>query len=134
LLVEYKEGFMAKREVEFVLHSNQSKTEVSIKWDSPSNDEGKSSDHDNDFGDEAEIVMSVFSSLMGGRKSKHNPQQLIEELKHRLGAAEVSAPIESNITKEIIKEKEVIVKIRCAYCRNLFNETLNKCPTCGAAV
>ena len=33
--------------------------------------------------------------------------------------------------KEIIREKEVIVKIRCSYCRNLYNETLDKCPHCG---
>jgi len=34
--------------------------------------------------------------------------------------------------KEIIKEKEVIVKIRCPYCHNLYDETLDKCPHCGA--
>jgi hypothetical protein len=31
--------------------------------------------------------------------------------------------------KEVIKEK-VIVKIRCSYCRNLYDETLDKCPHC----
>ena len=34
--------------------------------------------------------------------------------------------------KEIIREKEGIIKIRCSYCKNLFNETLDKCPHCGA--
>lgn len=34
--------------------------------------------------------------------------------------------------REIIREKEVIVKVRCPYCRNLFDETLDKCPHCGA--
>ena len=34
--------------------------------------------------------------------------------------------------KEIIREKEVIVKIRCPYCHSLFAETLEKCPNCGA--
>jgi hypothetical protein len=34
--------------------------------------------------------------------------------------------------KEIVKEKEVIVKIRCSYCHNLYDETLDKCPHCGA--
>jgi hypothetical protein len=34
--------------------------------------------------------------------------------------------------KEIIREKEVIVKIRCPYCKNPYNETLDKCPYCGA--
>ena len=36
------------------------------------------------------------------------------------------------IEKEIIREKEVVVKIRCGYCRNLYDETLDKCPHCGA--
>lgn len=35
-------------------------------------------------------------------------------------------------TKEIIKEKEVIVKIRCEYCRNTYDEILDQCPHCGA--
>ena len=33
--------------------------------------------------------------------------------------------------KEVIKEK-VIVKIRCSYCRNLYDEALDKCPHCGS--
>jgi hypothetical protein len=33
--------------------------------------------------------------------------------------------------KEIIKEKEVIIKVRCSYCHNLYDETLDKCPHCG---
>jgi hypothetical protein len=33
--------------------------------------------------------------------------------------------------KEIIREKEVIVKVRCSYCHNLYDETLDKCPHCG---
>lgn len=33
--------------------------------------------------------------------------------------------------KEIIKEKEVIVKVRCSYCHHLYDETLDKCPHCG---
>lgn len=35
--------------------------------------------------------------------------------------------------KEIIREKEVIVKIRCPYCHKLYDETLDKCPNCGAS-
>ncbi len=34
--------------------------------------------------------------------------------------------------KEIIREKEVVVKIRCRYCQNTFNETIDNCPICGA--
>jgi len=33
---------------------------------------------------------------------------------------------------EVIREKEVIVKIRCNCCRHLYVETLDKCPYCGA--
>jgi hypothetical protein len=33
--------------------------------------------------------------------------------------------------KEIIREKEVIVKVRCPYCHKLYDETLDKCPHCG---
>jgi len=44
-------------------------------------------------------------------------------------AAQNSVPI---VEKDIIREKEVIVKIRCPYCKNLYNETLDKCPYCGA--
>jgi hypothetical protein len=35
------------------------------------------------------------------------------------------------IREEIVK-KEVIVKVRCSYCDNQFDETLDKCPHCGA--
>jgi hypothetical protein len=34
--------------------------------------------------------------------------------------------------KTIVREKEVIVKIRCNYCRNLYLETNDNCPYCGA--
>lgn len=33
--------------------------------------------------------------------------------------------------KEIIREREVIIKMRCPYCNNLYDETLDKCPHCG---
>jgi aspartate carbamoyltransferase regulatory subunit len=39
--------------------------------------------------------------------------------------------------KEIIREKEfvkeVVVKVRCPYCQNLYDETLDRCPHCGGA-
>lgn len=34
--------------------------------------------------------------------------------------------------KEIIKEKEVIVKVKCSHCQRLYNEILDECPRCGA--
>jgi hypothetical protein len=33
---------------------------------------------------------------------------------------------------QVVKEKEVIIKIRCSSCRNLYDETLDKCPHCGS--
>jgi transposase-like protein len=33
--------------------------------------------------------------------------------------------------KEIITQTKVIVKVKCPYCRNLYDETLDKCPNCG---
>jgi hypothetical protein len=35
------------------------------------------------------------------------------------------------VIKEIIKEKEVVTRIRCPYCHGAYNETLDKCPHCG---
>jgi rRNA maturation endonuclease Nob1 len=30
------------------------------------------------------------------------------------------------------RAKEVIVKIRCAYCKQVYDESLDRCPNCGA--
>jgi flagellar basal body-associated protein FliL len=35
----------------------------------------------------------------------------------------------SVVEKEIVRE---VVKIRCPYCGNLYDEDQDKCPTCGA--
>ncbi len=32
--------------------------------------------------------------------------------------------------KEIVRE---VIKVRCPYCGNLYDETLEKCSTCGAS-
>ncbi len=39
---------------------------------------------------------------------------------------------EKAVTKEIIREKEVITRVVCPYFHSPFDETLEKCPTCGA--
>jgi len=36
------------------------------------------------------------------------------------------------LSKEIIKEKQIITKVRCHYCHSSFDEVLEKCPNCGA--
>jgi hypothetical protein len=38
-----------------------------------------------------------------------------------------------SFVKEIIKEKEVIVKVRCPYCAKLYDETENQCPYCSGS-
>jgi uncharacterized membrane protein len=50
-----------------------------------------------------------------------------------LGAGEDSEQTTS-VNQPIIKEKEIIreiVKIRCPYCGELYDEKLDKCPNCG---
>jgi tRNA(Ile2) C34 agmatinyltransferase TiaS len=40
----------------------------------------------------------------------------------------------TSVNQPIIKEKEIIreiVKIRCPYCGELYDEKLDKCPNCG---
>jgi len=34
--------------------------------------------------------------------------------------------------RQIIREKEVIIKVRCNYCQTPFDEVLDRCPNCGA--
>ena len=38
---------------------------------------------------------------------------------------------QSAATKEIIKEKEGVTRIRCIYCHGAYNELLDTCPHCG---
>jgi hypothetical protein len=39
--------------------------------------------------------------------------------------------VERTVVKEIIKETQVIVKVRCHYCSQLYDEVIDKCPHCG---
>ncbi len=39
---------------------------------------------------------------------------------------------QQRVVGEEMAKKEVIVKVRCSYCGNQFDETLDKCPHCGA--
>ena len=54
-------------------------------------------------------------------------EQTVAELKSKIGAVD----LEEGSVKEVIRENEVIVKIRCSHCNNLYDETLDKCPHCG---
>lgn len=46
----------------------------------------------------------------------------------------VSTPVQGYLSiKEVIREKEVIVKTRCPYCKKLYDETENQCPNCSGS-
>ncbi len=130
LLVEYKESFMQKGEIEFYFVALQAKTEFSIEWKYPSNDEEQNSNEEGDFGEGAEIVMSILSNVISKRKSSLNHDQLIEEIKQKMDAHEIFSS-QRNYHEQL--KKEVIVKIRCVSCREVFDEALIKCPKCGMA-
>lgn len=60
------------------------------------------------------------------------------QVEHPLGFWQRLALLGSKERQEkVIKEREVIVKeivkIRCSYCKKLYDETLDKCPNCGAS-
>jgi DNA-directed RNA polymerase subunit RPC12/RpoP len=55
---------------------------------------------------------------------------MVEKFKSRVGATEITQD-QQVVIKEIIKESQVVVKIRCPYCANLYDESLDKCPHCG---
>jgi len=66
---------------------------------------------------------------------KHKPEfwrkMFLDNLKQRGKLYKEDA--EKTITPEIVKEKEVNVKLRrCPYCRTLHDENLSTCPNCGA--
>jgi hypothetical protein len=78
------------------------------------------------------IWISTFKEIAGGTvvllkwryPSQEEPEttSLFEGLKNRLAPTEIASDEEPRV-KEIIKEKQVIVKIRCQYCKNLYEET-----------
>jgi hypothetical protein len=124
ILLEYKAGWLDKRQIELVFKDKQNKTEVSVKWFYPSYEEYESLVGKKDF-----ALWKVAE-----KEEEHKTERLLEELKSRIGAIEVPLAEEEKVVreKEVIKEKEVIIKIRCPYCHNLYDETLDKCPHCGA--
>jgi hypothetical protein len=71
------------------------------------------------------VSLKWFYSAYEGEEDE--TASLVEEFKSRVGATEVT----TDSVKEIIKEKTVIVKVRCPYCSNLYDEALDKCPHCG---
>jgi DNA-directed RNA polymerase subunit RPC12/RpoP len=65
------------------------------------------------------IIFMVIASFMRALRGKNEILNL-----------PTTAQNEPVVTqKEIIHE---VVKIRCPYCHGLYDETLDKCPNCGA--
>jgi len=126
LLVEYKSGWLDKRQIEVMLSDKENKTQVTIRWFYPSREALKS------MVKEKEEIASFFEAIE--EEERHKMERLFKELKSRIGAIEVPLAKEEKTVKEkeVTKEKEVIVKIRCPYCHTPYDETLDKCPHCGA--
>jgi len=59
-----------------------------------------------------------------------NPEK-IKQAKSQFNTTLDKKPHEEPTVKEIIKEKQVIVKIRCSYCKSTYDESLDRCPFCG---
>jgi Zn finger protein HypA/HybF involved in hydrogenase expression len=64
---------------------------------------------------------------------KHTPEfwrTMASQAKETPPIASQAQPIEKE--KDVIVEKEVIVKVKCPYCGGLYDEVLDTCPQCGA--
>jgi hypothetical protein len=130
LLVEYKEGFMQKGEIEFYVIAKKSKTEISLAWTYPSNEEEETKD-EGDFEEGAEILYMIFSNVKKIGKSKLNYDKLIEELRLKMNSAE-NPSIEDGAFNS--KDSSItVMNIRCRACCEVFDGRLGKCPRCGKA-
>lgn len=69
-----------------------------------------------------------------GDKRKTEMMQTILMAKDKLtvNTDQTTKTPQSISEKEIIREKVIIIKTRCAYCNNVYDETIDKCPHCGA--
>ncbi len=110
---EYRRGpfELERRQIDLTFQEKQDRTIVSLKWFYPMQQYQRES-----------ILESTDGWLIDARI-----ERAVAELKSKIGAID----LEEGSVKEVIKEKEVIVKIRCSHCANLYDETLDKCPHCG---
>jgi DNA-directed RNA polymerase subunit RPC12/RpoP len=122
VLLEYSLGLLGldKRQIELGFGNRQTRTIVSLKWYYPS----------------YERQRRGYDGLTGvlwdrkARSAERATVEMVEEFKSRVGATEITQD-QQVVIKEIIKESQVVVKIRCPYCANLYDESLDKCPHCG---
>jgi membrane protein implicated in regulation of membrane protease activity len=59
------------------------------------------------------VLVAIFGAQRWFRAKQEQPEVQVKE-------------------KEIIRETKVVVKVRCPYCGNVYDETENVCPNCGA--
>ena len=123
VLLEYNFDWIGftKGQIELSFKEKDTQTFVSLKWRYP------------DYASSRNPTNGLSSIIFEKKASQVERQTILflEELKSRLAVTEITSDEEPTI-KEIIKEKQVIVKIRCQYCKNLYEETFDKCPHCGA--
>ena len=103
LLVEYKESFMQKGEIEFYFVALRSKTEFSIDWTYPSKKKQSVQDEENHC-------------------------QEIEEIRLKMNSTELFFS-ENLCDSQFSKDESV--KIKCRACLEAYEEDLGKCPKCG---
>jgi hypothetical protein len=110
-----------ERQIELNFTDKGARTLVSMKWFYPTYDYQIQS-----------LDKGMVRGLWARRAAevRERTEHLMAEFKGRIGAQEIAEGEETE-TKEIIREKQVIVKIRCQYCSNLYDESLDKCPHCG---
>ena len=128
VLVEYKEGLLQRGEIEANLLAVNAKTELWINWNYPSNEDDESSKDEDDFGEGAEVLLSIVTQVFSGRKSSLNHGQLLEELRLKMNATEI-VPSENYNGNQ--SQENVVLKIRCRACLGVYDEALLKCPSCG---
>lgn len=89
-----------------VLKEKPPKTEISIKWFYPSYAAFKSLSGDTEY-----LILEQSE-----KEERHKTERLFEEFKNRIKAIELpEVELEKKVKeKEIIREKEVIVKVRCS--------------------
>lgn len=105
------------RQIEFSFREVEGNTIVSVKWFYPTYEVARQST--------SQLARVIYSKR--AVRVEQDTSSLVEEFKSRVGATEITA----ESVREITKEKSIIVKIRCPYCSNLYDEALDKCPHCG---
>jgi len=121
-LLEYSLGLIGldKRQIELTFGDRQTCTIVSLRWFYPTYERQRTSN-------------DGLTGMLWDRKARSAEQAtvtMVEELKSRIGATEITQD-QQVVVKEIIKESQIVVKVRCPYCANLYDEALDKCPHCG---